>query len=101
MVTLYDLNKIDERGISALHRISEYCNENNVQMVVLTCLLPEEIQHFLHQNQLDDLEYYFADGTAIKTVMRSNPGFTLLKDGKVLGKWHFRKVRGIADFELN
>ena len=101
MVTLYDLNKIDERGITALHRISEYCNENNVQMVVLTCLLPEEIQHFLHQNQLDDLEYYFADGTAIKTVMRSNPGFTLLKDGKVLGKWHFRKVRGIADFELN
>ncbi len=101
MVTLYDLKKIDERGISALQQMREYCDENNLQMVLLTSVLPEEIQAFLHDNQLEDLEYYFADGTAIKTVMRSNPGFTLMQGGKVLGKWHYRKSRNVAEIELN
>ncbi len=101
MVTLYDLKKIDEKGISALQHMHEYCDENNVQMVVLTSLLPEEVQTFLHDNQLDDLEYFFADGTAIKTVMRSNPGFTLMQGGKVQGKWHYRKSRNVSEIELN
>lgn len=101
MVTLYDVGKVDEKGIAALKRMREYCNENNVQMVLLTCALPEDIQQFLHRIDLDDLEYYFADGTAIKTVMRSNPGFTLMQGGKVLGKWHYRKSRGIEDIEID
>ena len=101
MVTLYDVDKVDDRGVASLQRMHEYCDENNIQMVILTSALPEDIQQFLHKVQLDDLEYYFADGTAIKTVMRSNPGFTLMRGGKVLGKWHYRKTRGVADIELN
>ncbi len=101
MATLYDIGKVDEKGIAAIQWMYEYCNENNVQMVLLTCALPEEIQHFLHQIGLDEVEYYFADGTAIKTIMRSNPGFTLMKGGKVLGKWHYRKSRRVEDIELN
>jgi len=34
-------------------------------------------------------EFYTADDVVLKTMVRSNPGLILLKDGKVLGKWHF------------
>lgn len=101
IATLYDLEKIDERAITSLQRMNEFCNENDIQLVILSSVLPEKIQVFLHAQHLDDLEYYFADATAIKTILRSNPGYILLKEGKVIGKWHYRKARGVADVTLN
>jgi len=101
IATLYDLEKIDERAITSLQRMDEFCNENDIQLVILSSVLPEKIQDFLHAQHLDDLEYYFADATAIKTILRSNPGYILLKEGKVIGKWHYRKARGVADVTLN
>ena len=101
IATLYDLEKIDERAITSLQRMNEFCNENDIQLVILSSVLPEKIQDFLHAQHLDDLEYYFADATAIKTILRSNPGYILLKEGKVIGKWHYRKARGVADVTLN
>lgn len=101
IATLYDLEKIDERAITSLQRMNEFCNENDIQLVILSSVLPEKIQDFLHAQHLDDLEYYFADATAIKTILRSNPGYILLKEGKVIGKWHYRKARGVADMTLN
>ena len=101
IATLYDLEKIDERAITSLQRMNEFCNENDIQLVILSSVLPEKIQDFLHAQHLDDLEYFFADATAIKTILRSNPGYILLKEGKVIGKWHYRKARGVADVTLN
>lgn len=101
IATLYDLEKIDERAITSLQRMNEFCNENDIQLVILSSVLPEKTQDFLHAQHLDDLEYYFADATAIKTILRSNPGYILLKEGKVIGKWHYRKARGVADVTLN
>jgi uncharacterized membrane protein YphA (DoxX/SURF4 family) len=101
IATLYDLEKIDERAITSLQRMNEFCNENDIQLVILSSVLPEKIQDFLHAQHLDDLEYYFADATAIKTILRSNHGYILLKEGKVIGKWHYRKARGVADVTLN
>ena len=33
---------------------------------------------------------YEADDLLIKTIMRSNPGLLLLKDGKIIYKWHYK-----------
>ena len=37
-------------------------------------------------------EYYSADDVVLKTMVRSNPGLILLKNGKVLGKWHYNDL---------
>ena len=33
-----------------------------------------------------------ADDILLKTIVRSNPGITLMQDGKILDKWHYRHL---------
>ncbi len=100
IATIHHLNKVNEDGLEGLEDAAEWAEEHGVQMVVLTSALPEEVQSFLYHNHLDNLDFYFADVTAIETMARSNPGFLLLKGGKVLGKWHYRHADDIEDFIL-
>ena len=39
-----------------------------------------------------DAMYYTADDILLKTIVRSNPGIVLWKNGKILNKWHYRKL---------
>ncbi len=45
-----------------------------------------------------DLQYAFhsADEIMLKTMVRSNPGFVLLKNGNILDKWSYRDFPGIT-----
>ena len=92
IATIHHLDEVDEDGVNALKRVQEYSEGAELPMVLLSSALPEEMETFLYAQGLDALEFYFADATAIETMLRSNPGFILLKDGKVMGKWHRRNV---------
>ena len=98
IATIHHLDKVSEQGIAALRGVLAAAEENNVQMVLLTSALPEDVERFLYANQLDNIEFYFADVTAIETMLRSNPGFILLKEGKVMGKWNPRHSRDITQY---
>ncbi|MBP6183549.1 MAG: hypothetical protein KA479_01320 [Saprospiraceae bacterium] len=39
-----------------------------------------------------DQPIYQADDILLKTIMRSNPGILLMHNGKIINKWHFRKL---------
>ncbi len=39
-----------------------------------------------------DLHYGMADDILLKTIIRSNPGIVLWKDGKILDKWHIKQL---------
>ncbi len=100
IVTIHHLDKVDEKGVRAIQQALEMAEENGVQMVLLSSALPEDVESFLYTNKLDDMEFYFADVTAIETMARSNPGFVLMKEGRVMGKWHHRHVRALLDYQF-
>lgn len=101
IATIHHLDKMGEAGVKAIESTSAWAEENGVQMVLLTSALSEEVQSFMDEKGLDNLDFYFADATAIETMARSNPGFLLLKGGKVMGKWHHRHADEIQDYKLS
>ena len=46
-------------------------------------------------------DIYYADQTNLKTIMRSNPGLLLLKDGVILGLWHYNDFPEPSYFKGN
>lgn len=46
-----------------------------------------------------DYPIYTADDILLKTIVRSNPGVVLLKDGKILKKWHYNKLPDFASIK--
>lgn len=38
--------------------------------------------------------FYLADDILLKTIVRSNPGVVLMKDGAVVKKWHYEQLPG-------
>lgn len=58
------------------------------------------IDDFRHQTQ-SAYPFYVADDILLKTIVRSNPGIVLLRDGEVVQKWHLRKLpKAFGDLKL-
>lgn len=52
---------------------------------------PGMLDDFRHSTQ-SAYPFYVADDILLKTIVRSNPGVVLLKNGKIIQKWHFKKL---------
>ncbi|MCR4659156.1 MAG: DoxX family protein [Bacteroidales bacterium] len=98
ITTIHHLDKVSERGLHAIQNIATVSSENGIRMVLLTSALPEEVQAFLYNNNMGEVEFYLADDKAIETMLRSNPGFVMMEDATVLGKWHYRNVSKLTDY---
>ncbi|MEL6658212.1 MAG: DoxX family protein [Bacteroidota bacterium] len=57
---------------------------------------PERIASF-QQALGTDITFYMADDILLKTIVRSNPGPVLMQAGKILNKWHHRKLPEFTD----
>ena len=101
IVTSHDVSEINDKGIESMQRVRDIAEQHYVKYVFLTASLPEDAEKFLNDNDMGYIPYFLADEKAIETMLRSNPGYILLKDAIVKGKWHYRnynKIRSV-DFE--
>jgi uncharacterized membrane protein YphA (DoxX/SURF4 family) len=96
IIVAYDLlassKKAFEKRITPLAVAAE---EYGISLVVLSGSTFDVIDAFRHELQTP-YNFYQADGVKLKTIIRSNPGLVLMKDGVVLGKWAHRNI---PDFE--
>ena len=86
IVTIHHLEDVDNENVEEIKRAIDLANEEGARIVLLTSALPEEVQAWLYAHELGGLDYYFADATAIETMMRGNPGFMYVKDATVVSK---------------
>jgi uncharacterized membrane protein YphA (DoxX/SURF4 family) len=59
---------------------------------------PETIEEFRHATQTA-YPFYMADDILLKTIIRSNPGVLLFKNGKIVNKWHHNKLPSYAEIK--
>ena len=76
----------DDSNFGDIDQIYEYAEENGIDFYCVTASANDEIERW---RDLTGAEYQFcnADETTLKTMIRSNPGLMLLKDGTITGKW--------------
>jgi uncharacterized membrane protein YphA (DoxX/SURF4 family) len=87
----YDLRRTDKDAFLKILPFYKKAAADSYSFVCLTSALPDEIRNFRLAHGTA-FEYFMADDVVLKTMIRSNPGLILLKNGKVLGKWHFRDI---------
>jgi uncharacterized membrane protein YphA (DoxX/SURF4 family) len=89
----------NEGAWAKLNVISDYADANGNEMFGFMTLNFEEAEELRHKYQIT-YTLYQADETFIKTVIRSNPGLILLKNGFVMGKWHHMNIPNAEAMDL-
>lgn len=59
---------------------------------VLGGLSTDAAKAFEKEMDLEGAYYFTADNILLKTIVRSNPGIVLWKDGIILDKWHKKQL---------
>lgn len=96
----YDLAQINKNAISKLTSFANACQNDNINFHFITGSTPTEIDAFVKENK-PSFNIYNADPTALKTIIRSNPGLLLLKEGFVVDKWSHRRIPEYSEFKSN
>jgi len=80
------LEQADDSELDDMNRIYEYCQDNGYSFYCLTASNKKGISRW---QDITGAEYPFCqtDETTLKTMIRSNPGMLLLKDGMIIQKW--------------
>lgn len=87
-----DLAHTDTTAIDNLNAICINLTQNfNIRTILLTSSPVPDAQAFVKQHHLIS-EVFFADGVPIKEMVRANPGILLIKNGTVIGKWHYHTM---------
>lgn len=71
----------------------EYCQAAGIRFLVLTASGTDELSGYPN-----NLTFCTGDETTLKTIVRSNPGYMLLKEGNIAGKWSWVTLPPKEDF---
>ena len=91
-----DLAKANKEALQKLDTLSLYCNQAGIKFYSLSSSIYSEIEQIKTSQQLS-LDFYITDETTLKTIIRSNPGLLLLKEGVILAKWHYNDLPEIEE----
>lgn len=82
-----NLSKMSEINLDQIDKLIKMLEVSPVSVVLMGAASQDDILAFLEKNNWN-IAGFQGDATVIKTIMRSNPGIMLLKNGEVLGKFH-------------
>jgi uncharacterized membrane protein YphA (DoxX/SURF4 family) len=94
----YDVNKSNKE---AHRKFSDFANEafkNGISVIGLSASSESTIEELRHEVQAP-FDYYSVDAITLKTIIRSNPGLVLLKQGVVMGQWHYNDFPTFDQFK--
>ena len=76
------LSEARVKYLSEGFELGSYCIKNGIDFYILTASGTSEVKSFNN-----GLEFCSADETTLKTIIRANPGYILIRNGVIIGKW--------------
>ena len=87
LVISHDLNRADSACLARLNswvKLDRFAED--LKVYPITSTTTAEIENIKERWELN-YDFFMADEIMLKTVIRSNPGFVLIKNGTIVGKW--------------
>jgi len=90
------LEQADDSQLDQINQVYEYAQDNGCAFYGMTASGQQAIGHWC---DITGAEYPFCqtDEIPLKTIIRSNPGLLLLKDGVIINKWSHNMLPDEAD----
>jgi uncharacterized membrane protein YphA (DoxX/SURF4 family) len=99
LIIIYDLDKVTPKKYHKLIALYQQALNRNIPVKAITGASYEDANAFLEEMETP-MPHYSSDITKLKTVVRSNPGLLLIRNGYVIDKWHHRNVPDLDEYEL-
>lgn len=92
-----NLSESNLESLDVINELALYFMQRDILFYGLTSSNNSEIESFW--TNLDPFfDFYSCDETTLKTIIRSNPGLLLLKNGTILAKWSWRDIPTAEEF---
>ncbi len=88
LIIMYNLAKSEGEGMSVIKGLADKAYAQGYDVIGLTASSPQAISQKKQQYNLE-FDFYNTDETALKTILRSNPGIVKLKRGTITEKLHW------------
>ena len=98
--TIVDLESPSKKAIERIKEFEIQANEFGCQTVIITSSSIKKWADFTEKYDWKDIVIYSTDGKAIETMMRSNPGIVMMKDGVVKKKWSWRVLPEFSELNI-
>ena len=98
--TIVDLESPSKKAIERIKEFEIQANEFGCQTVIITSSSIKKWADFTEKYDWKDIVIYSTDDKAIETMMRSNPGIVMMKDGVVKKKWSWRVLPEFSELNI-
>ena len=82
MMIAKKLDEADSKKLLLGFETGRFVKNSGINFFILTATSSDEIQKYTNE-----LQFFAVDETTLKTMMRANPGYILIRNGKIEGKW--------------
>jgi uncharacterized membrane protein YphA (DoxX/SURF4 family) len=98
-VVAWNLPKTDQKALANINEwVRSMVDQYPVQVLLLTAASNQEAEQLTQSLGLLT-EVYYVDAVPLKSMVRSNPGVLLVKNGTVIDKWHHQTLPSWESFE--
>ena len=82
MLIAKKLNEADSIKLVSGFRTGKFVEDAGINFFILTATSSDEVQKYTN-----GLQFFAVDETTLKTMIRANPGYMLIRNGKIEDKW--------------
>ncbi len=91
MIIMHNLNHTSPSELENSIRLSQELSDSDITVLATTATGRSDIES-LDATYNFPYEFALMDETVLKTIVRSNPGYMLIKDGIIIKKWHYNNI---------
>lgn len=98
VVLISNVSKMSEQGFARMTSLIQSLEGTDIEPIVVAASSEDQIKALLAQHGWG-IQYFMGDATVVKTIIRSNPGIMLLREGTVIKKYHHNNTPTISEVE--